>query len=111
MIRKMLLQYILRRTRRITLSQLLHSNVRSRSLIADYKRNSPNMHFFKKAGLLDPNRRISFDEFHDLAAEFWDSRDHFRMVNKSIDASENEDEGEDVDEVIVVEKEAQVPGA
>jgi hypothetical protein len=69
------------------------------------------MHFFKKAGLLDPNRRISFDEFHDLAAEFWDSRDHFRMVNKSIDASENEDEGEDVDEGIVVEKEAQVPGA
>jgi len=68
------------------------------------------MHFFKKAGLLDPDRRISFDEFHDLAAEFWDSRDHFRMVTKAIDASENEDE--DVDEVIVVEKGAQqVPGA
>ena len=71
---------------------------RSKALIADFKRNSPNLNFFKKAGLLDVGRRISFEEFQDLAAEFWDSRDHFRMVTKATDAGENEDDDDDDDE-------------
>ena len=31
-------------------------------------------------GLLDCDRRIELDEFLDLGAEFWESRDHFRML-------------------------------
>ena len=61
-------------------------------IVASHKMTPKSLNFFKKYGLLDPDHRIDFEEFSDLSAEFWDSRDHFRMVSV-------EEEAEGVDEV------------
>lgn len=52
----------------------------SDSVESIHKRQTRTFHFFRKWGLFDVNRKITFDEFITLSSEFWDSRDHFRMM-------------------------------
>jgi len=40
-----------------------------------------SLHFFRKFGVEDPNTTIDFDRFIELSAEFWDSSNHFRMID------------------------------